>query len=69
MHISTCYELTKVDIIHSIKGNKDEAIDESSKDEEVVMADDVCNVTLSEALSSLEVMCTFITLQSDISEY
>ncbi|VVC42398.1 Hypothetical protein CINCED_3A008573 [Cinara cedri] len=62
-NVSTCYELTEVDIIQSIKDSKDEAIDESSEDEEAVMGD-VCNVTSSEALSSLEVMRTFISSQN-----
>ncbi|VVC24145.1 DNA binding HTH domain, Psq-type [Cinara cedri] len=65
-NVSTCYELTKVDITQSIKDSKDEATDESSKDEEAVMRDDVRNITSSEALSSLEVMRTFISSQSDV---
>ncbi|KAL4083933.1 hypothetical protein QTP88_029249 [Uroleucon formosanum] len=52
--VSTCYELTEVDIVQSIKDSKDEATDESSGDED----DDVRNVTSSEALSSLEYITT-----------
>lgn len=53
---STCYVLTEADIIQSIKDSKDKATDESSKDEEAMMEDDVRNVTSSEALSRLEEM-------------
>jgi hypothetical protein len=67
-NVSTCYELTEVDI-KSIKNSKDEGTDESSEDEEAVMLDDVRNVTSSEALSSLEVMRTFITSQSDVPDF
>lgn len=52
---SICYELTKKDIIQSIKDGKDEVTNESSEDEEAVMRDDVHNITSSEALLSLQV--------------
>lgn len=70
-NVSTCYELTDVDIVQSIKDSKDEATDESSgdEDEEAVMGNDVRNVTSSEALSSLEVMRTFITSQSNVPDF
>ena len=70
-NVSTCYELTEVDIIQSIKDSKDEVTDESSRDEdeEAVLGNDVRNVTSSEALSSLEVMRTFITSQSDVPDF
>ncbi|XP_060865623.1 tigger transposable element-derived protein 6-like [Metopolophium dirhodum] len=70
-NVLTCYELTEVDIVQSIKDSKDEATDESSgdEDEEAVMGNDVSNVTSSEALSSLEVMRTFITSQSDVPDF
>ncbi|XP_022162736.1 tigger transposable element-derived protein 6-like [Myzus persicae] len=61
-NVSTCYELTDVDIVQSIKDSKDEATDESSgdEDEEAVMGNDVRNVTSSEALSSLEVFDSIV---------
>ncbi|VVC45253.1 Hypothetical protein CINCED_3A020676 [Cinara cedri] len=68
-NVSTYYELTEVDIIQSIKDSKDEATDESSEYEDAVMGDDVHNVTLSEALSSFEVMRTFISSQSDVPDF
>jgi len=70
-NVSTCYELTEVDIVQSIKDSKDEATDESSgdEDEEAVMGNDVRNVTSSEALTSLKVMRTFITSQSDVPDF
>jgi hypothetical protein len=48
-NVSTCYELTEVDIIQSIKDSKDEVTDESSEDEdeEAVLGNDVRNVTSS----------------------
>ncbi|KAL4089409.1 hypothetical protein QTP88_024450 [Uroleucon formosanum] len=64
-NVSTCYELTEVDIVQSIKDSKDEGTDESSGYED----DDVRNDTSSEALSSLEVMRTFITSQSDVPDF
>ena len=70
-NVSTCYELTEVYIVQSIKDIKNEATDESSgdEDEEAVMGNDVRNVTSSEALSSLEIMQTFITSQSDVPDF
>ncbi|CAL1261769.1 unnamed protein product [Larinioides sclopetarius] len=47
--VPTCYELTKEDIIQSLKNSKDEA-DESSEDEKAVVADDTHNVTSSKPI-------------------